>query len=262
MPIFFSIIIPTYNSANTLAACLESILNQTFQNFEIIIVDGVSTDNTFSIVKHYQNECSNIRWFSEKDKGIYDAMNKGICLAKGGWIFFLGSDDTLGNNETLKKVFNCNLENHNVIYGNARLIGDTVWAKDGDIYDGKFDLKKLLTKNICHQTIFYNLSYLKRNVGLFNIDYNVCSDWDFNLRCWANDPMFYIDIIVCNFYGGGMSTRSDIDENFSRDFKDNVIKYFSVNNLKDQLGLDELLKFGIVNSITKFSGIKKWFHLF
>src|SRR5258708_1387752 len=101
---FFSIIIPTHNSAKKLSPCLESIISQSFQNFEIIIVDGASSDDTFSVVNHYREANSNIRWFSEKDRGIYDAMNKGTSVAQGEWIYFLGSDDRLYENDTLRKV--------------------------------------------------------------------------------------------------------------------------------------------------------------
>ena len=86
-----SIIIPTFNSANTLRRALDSIIGQTLNDLEVLIMDGVSTDQTLDIAKTYND--NRIRIFSEPDNGVYDAMNKGIDKASGEWLYFLGSDD-------------------------------------------------------------------------------------------------------------------------------------------------------------------------
>ena len=93
-----SIIIATYNSGRTLRAALESVHGQTFQNWECIIVDGASKDDTIDIVKEYCAKDSRFRYISEPDHGIYDAFNKGWRMAKGEWVHYLGSDDTLTPN--------------------------------------------------------------------------------------------------------------------------------------------------------------------
>lgn len=90
-----SIIIATFNAAKTLSVAFDSVLNQTFQDWECIIVDGVSKDDTVEIIKSYVEQDSRFRYISEPDKGIYDAFNKGWKLAKGEWIYYLGSDDEL-----------------------------------------------------------------------------------------------------------------------------------------------------------------------
>ena len=110
----FSIIIPTFNAGKTLSFCLDSVLIQSFQDFEILIIDAVSSDNTMSIVEEYAAANTAITWISEKDKGIYDAMNKSISLAKGEWLYFLGSDDKLYDAEVLKKIMNSLNENHSL----------------------------------------------------------------------------------------------------------------------------------------------------
>src|ERR1700722_16529958 len=97
-----SIIIPTYNSQNTILTALQSIVKQSFDDFEIIIVDGLSNDDTVTIVKNFQDD--RIKIISELDNGIYDAMNKGIDRAKGDWLYFLGSDDRLYNDTVLEDV--------------------------------------------------------------------------------------------------------------------------------------------------------------
>src|SRR5215216_6167566 len=115
-----SIIIPTYNSEKTLSCCLQSVLNQTFKDFEILIIDGLSSDNTINVIKGYNN--SKIRVYSEKDKGIYDAMNKGIEKSAGEWLYFLGSDDQFFNEYVLEAIFQGNkdiLKHSDYVYGNV-----------------------------------------------------------------------------------------------------------------------------------------------
>ena len=98
-----SIIIPTCNSAKTLSRCLDSVISQSFTDWEVLMKDGVSNDDTIIIASSYQD--SRIRIYSEPDKGIYDAMNKGIDKAQGEWLYFLGSDDWLLNNCVLEEIF-------------------------------------------------------------------------------------------------------------------------------------------------------------
>jgi len=143
---FFSIIIPTYNSEATLQRTLNSILEQLYSNFEIVIVDGISKDNTIAIIQTNASKDNRIKFSSEKDNGIYDAMNKGIHNAGGEWLYFLGSNDYLANNNVLKQVAE-NIQNYNghFFYGDVLLKGKK--------YDGEFNLEKLLQKNISHQAI-------------------------------------------------------------------------------------------------------------
>jgi glycosyltransferase involved in cell wall biosynthesis len=232
---FFSIIIPTFNSASKIAGCLESIFSQNFSSYEVCIVDGASTDETIRIIKGMQVKYPQVNLVSEKDRGIYDAMNKGIKIAKGEWLYFLGSDDKLNNRDVFQQVYSFDKQNHNVIYGNAKIIGNTPWAKDGDIYDGKFDLQKLLKKNLCQQAIFYNKKCFTGTIN-FNRVYKICADWDFNFRCWATHPFLFIDLIIVDFYGGGESTNNNNDELFFKDFSNNLIKYFGpgiMNNFRN-----------------------------
>lgn len=228
---FFSIIIPTYNSDTTLYKCLESIISQSFTDFEILIIDGVSKDNTIEITKGFNDE--RIKILSEPDNGIYDAMNKGIKLAKGDWLYFLGSDDELFNCRVLSDIkSSINLTNSKIIYGNVRIIGDAGWANDKDIYDGIFTLKKILEKNICHQAIFYNKVVFSK-LGNYNVNYKICADYDFNLKCWAHFHFHYENLIV-SFFNGGNFSASLIDNNFSQDAWDNIVNYFKWKLLKSE----------------------------
>ncbi len=225
----FSIIIPTYNSSDTLSRTMESIVGQTYNDLEVIIMDGVSNDNTLAVAKKYSEKIANLLIISEKDNGIYDAMNKAIDVATGEWVLFLGSDDTLYDKNTLAKVSNyIETTQAPVLYGSAKILGDTGWAKDGEIYAGEFNLPKLLNQNICHQAIFYNREFIKDKVGYFSLDYKKSSDWDFNLRCWAIKPFEYMDLIVANFKAGGFSTHST-DHKIVDDFVNNVRTYFKID---------------------------------
>lgn len=242
---FFSIIVPTYNSGRTFSACLQSIVNQSFLDFEILVIDGESSDDTHLIAKHYKEVYPNIRWFSAQDKGIYDAMNKGIELAIGEWLIFVGSDDKISNNSILQHVYSIDKKNVDVLYGNVRVIGNTSWATDGSIYDGEFNLHKLLHKNICHQAIFYHKSCFLAGSN-FNIDYRLCSDWDFNLRCWSKKRFLFVDLVIADFCGGGATSNiNDRDHNFFRDYPSNVLRYFDKKALRQYFTAKELKKMGI-----------------
>jgi glycosyltransferase involved in cell wall biosynthesis len=227
--VFFSIIIPTFNAEKTLAKALQSIVDQTFSNYEVLLIDGLSSDSTMDIIREFAEKKQQIRWISEKDNGIYDAMNKGINLSRGKWLYFLGSDDQLFNNEVLHIIFkNPESDNFNVVYGNVRIEGNTTWAKDGEIYDGEFDLKKLFRKNICHQDIFYRTKFIKEHIGYYNARYELCADWDFNLRCRAKTDFLYTDQIIAKFNAGGESTKTNLDQAFSDDFVPNLLSYYKI----------------------------------
>jgi glycosyltransferase involved in cell wall biosynthesis len=147
-----SVIIPTHNTASTLREALESVLSQTYIQVEIIVVDYQSTDNTREIVRSFPS----VRFYSEAEKGVYQAMNSGIAQANGEWLYFLGSDDELYNEFVLQNILQfINESPAGFVYGNVLIKGHVQWAKNKQVYDGIFDIKKLLTKNICHQSIFY-----------------------------------------------------------------------------------------------------------
>ncbi|MAP55646.1 glycosyltransferase family 2 protein [Altibacter sp.] len=226
--ITFSIIIPTFNSEESLSVSLASIANQTFKDVEVLIMDGASTDDTVAVAKSFQESLPNLAVYSEKDTGIYDAMNKGIHCSNGAWLYFMGSDDRLHADDTLEKLNTILSETKaHVVYGNAEIEGDTGWANDGTLYDGPFDLPKLLNKNICHQAMLYRSRFIKDVVGLFDTRYRVVSDWDLNLRCWARSPFQYIDQTIAYFAAGGVSTEG-IDEAFAKDRVDNILRYFNI----------------------------------
>ena len=203
---------------------------QTFRDYEIILQDGASSDDTIRIAREFQNASPgmDIKLFSEKDNGPYDAMNKGCRRASGEWLYFLGSDDELRDANVLSTVMRSpSLATCDVIYGNVQVVGDAGARRMAPVYDGIFDLEKLLKKNICHQAIFYRATFLRR-IGEYNTRYAVWADWDFNLRCWSKTEFKYIDTIVADFYTGGLTGRSG-DECFTREAARNVLQYVGLS---------------------------------
>lgn len=223
-----SIIIPTFNSVATIERCLRSIAVQTFTDYEIIVQDGSPNDDTARAIERFQEAHQNIaiRLHREPDSGIYDAMNKARAKARGEWLYFLGSDDEFYNDNVLSRVLGCrDAANTDVLYGNVQMDGTGDPNADGAIYDGPFDLSKLLTKNICHQAIFYRAAFAAR-VGRYNPKYVVLADWDFNMRCWAKGRFSYVDMIVARFHFGGDSTQGKVDARFRADVTANIVRYF------------------------------------
>lgn len=209
--IFYSIIVPTYNSALTVRKCLDSIFYQTYENFEIIIVDGVSKDDTIEIIREYED--NRISIISEPDKGIYDAMNKGIKLAKGEWLYFLGTDDQIANIYVLSDVYSyLSVNRVDVLYGNV------IFKPSEIIYDGAFSPLKMQEKPICHQAIFYHNRIFKI-FGSYDLKYKVSADFDLNLKWFFSRRInsMYVDIIIAIYNESGYSSFTK-DELFYRNF--------------------------------------------
>ncbi|WP_298262439.1 glycosyltransferase family 2 protein [uncultured Lutibacter sp.] len=226
-----TIIIPTFNAHNTLDEALNSIVQQTYTNWEVLIMDGLSTDNTLIIAQKYAAQFSSkIKIQSKKDKGIYDAMNKGIQLAKGEWLYFMGSDDTLYEPTTLEKVVALKeLKNNDVVYGNVTS------PRFNGIYAGEFTPIKLFNQNICHQAIFFNKGMFK-TIGKFNLKYKLLADWHHNI-CWFYSKKikkYYINLIIANYGIDGLSS-SNVDVKFENDklsiFFFNGFKVFNLSKL-------------------------------
>ena len=250
-----SIIIPTFNSAKTIGRCLGSIENQTFSDFEIVIQDGFSRDRTLDIVHEFHQANSRIEVQTESvtDHGIYDAMNRAVSRASGAWLYFLGSDDELHDEHVLKAVMSPeNVEHSDVLYGNVRVIGDSDLAAHDSLYDGPFDLPRLLNRNICHQAIFYRADFA-RLVGRYNQDYRACADWDFNFRCWALSRFKYLDLTVAKFYAGGF-TSVNMDEPFSRDVAVNVMRYFKFSLLNPLVNAPGFVGFSRIIDMQRTKG--------
>jgi len=212
----FSIIIPTYNSSSVLRNALDSIINQTFTDWEVLIMDGMSTDNTIEIANSYNDR--RIHIFSESDKGIYDAMNKGIKKAQGEWLFFLGSDDYLFSNDVLSNVFDNNLDDIEVLYG------DVSAPHLDKRHSGEWSMETL-PHNRCHQAIFYRKTIFKKT-GLYNLKYSVLADYAINLQWFLRKDIkvLYCPICIASFTPGGYS-ETKFDNAFYEDYEKILFRY-------------------------------------
>jgi glycosyltransferase involved in cell wall biosynthesis len=215
-----SIITPVLNAESCIEVALKSVADQTYRNIEHLIIDGGSTDNTLDIVRKYHRQYEHIKVFSEEDSGIYDAMNKGIKLAKGDWLYFLGSDDRFVNDDVLLNLldyFNSDLD---IFYGNV------IFAISGRVHDGEFSKEKLLKRNICHQSIFCRKSVFDKT-GYFDTKYKVLADWHFNMK-WINNKKLrhrYIGQNIAYYNEKGYSFNNR-DLVFFEHWQKNVRRYF------------------------------------
>ena len=193
-----SIIIPTYNSASVLPKALDSIVCQTFTDWEVLIMDGVSTDDTLKIAQSYND--SRIRTYSEPDNGIYDAMNKGIKKAQGEWLYFLGSDDWLLVPDILQSIFYRDITDYDVVYG------DVESEHLGPENSGEWTMANI-DSNRCHQGIFYKKDVFKR-LGYYNLEYPIWADYDLNLKWFFSKKIrkTYLPITIAHYSAGGFST--------------------------------------------------------
>lgn len=198
----FSIIIPTFNAASKLALTLESaVLQEPVAAREVLVIDGSSTDHTLNVLKSYEGR---IRWISERDLGIYAAMNKGIRLARGRYLYFLGAGDLIRHGVLNAVASEARLrENEQAAF----VYGNVFWKDFKEIYDGEFTPSKLADRNICHQAIFYHRAIFER-LGPYETEYRYCADWVLNMKCFSDNRItkVFIPITIAEFEGGGRST--------------------------------------------------------
>ena len=205
-----SIITPTYNSAKTIYRTIDSILSQSCKDIEYIVVDGGSVDGTQDIVLSYKDKI-NLKFISEKDNGIYDAMNKGVKMATGSIVGILNSDDFYENNDVLNVVIK-EFENSEIeaVYGDISYFSDDInrvtrYWKAGEYKEHK------LNNGWCipHPSLFVRkLVYDK--YGFFNTDFKIAADYEFILRILKVYKIRtkYIPKIFVRMFDSGESGRS------------------------------------------------------
>jgi glycosyltransferase involved in cell wall biosynthesis len=205
----FSIITIVYNGENLIAGTMQSVLNQTFTDFEYILVDGGSTDKTFDIVQDFQKRGPlSITAISEPDKGLYDAMNKGLRMAKGEFVLFLNAGDHLFEKTTLEKLANAASPSTDILFGETMLVDD---ARHHIGTRTELTVQKLPNKLtwrsmrfgmvVCHQ------SFLTRREGTPQyIDENLAADIDWVIKCLKiSNNQTNTHIIISEYLMGGVS---------------------------------------------------------
>lgn len=206
-----SIITVSYNSEKTISDTINSILKQMYNNIEYIVVDGKSKDKTVEIIKSYESSMKEkgilYKWISEPDKGIYDAMNKGLSLCQGDIIGIINSDDWYEDDaieiivETFKKS-----EDIDIVYGNLNVFdANKVYISTQNPKSLKNIWKYM---SITHPTCFVRKKVYE-SLGGFSLDFKLSSDYDFLLRAYKNNFNFKgINKSIANFRLGGESSTS------------------------------------------------------
>ena len=203
-----SIITITYNSAKTLPRALASVLGQTYSDIEHIIVDGASTDGTLELIQSYAKNHTNVKWVSEKDNGIYDALNKGIRMATGDVIGFLHSDDILYSPDSIEQIAAAFESTHaDVVYGDLQYCnGDKVvrrW-KSNAFYPRALKFGWMPP----HPTVYVRREVYKQ-VGPYDDWFRISADYDMMLRIFtAGYKTHYIPEVLVSMETGGASNKN------------------------------------------------------
>ena len=215
-----SIITVVYNGEKTIKDTILSVENQTYKNIEYLIIDGNSTDKTLDIIA--KNDKSINFLLSEKDLGIYHAMNKGLLHANGDWIIFLNSGDLFIHSNVLSElVINSGNRNFDVLYGN------TLNLNTRNYIHKKLNINKdfFFSSTICHQSCVFSKDAIVLN-GFFNTKYKILSDREWLLRGLLNNfNIVYCDIDICLWDDIGFSSRNI--ELFLREQKEFQTRYYN-----------------------------------
>ena len=203
-----SIITITYNAEQFLERTIQSILAQTDQNFEYIIVDGKSKDGTLRIASTYKNRVNQL--ISEPDEGLYDAMNKGLKLATGDFVWFMNAGDEINDKETVSRIAQSVSEQIDVLYGDTYFVNN-----EGEIQGLRSEITPhRLPKNlkwqdmklgmlVCHQSFI-----ARKSIAPFYMKNNLSADIDWEIECLKRaKEVKYLDFVVSKYLTGGVSNQ-------------------------------------------------------
>lgn len=202
-----SIVTICYNAATTIVPTLESVAAQSYANIEYLVIDGASRDNTVSLVRQI---CPQALIKSEPDRGLYDAMNKGICAATGDYLWFLNAGDTLREKDTVEKVvraIEAATPCPDIVYGDTMIVD----AEQRDLSLRRLRPPRHLEKKdflrgmlVCHQAFV-----VSRQIVLpYNLRYKLSSDYDWCLQMLARSKSnLQIEAVLVNYLDGGLSKQ-------------------------------------------------------
>lgn len=197
-----TIVTVSYNAEDIIENTILSVINQDYDNIEYIVIDGGSTDATVSIIKKYEDKIT--KWLSEKDEGIYDAMNKGIMLGHGEWITFRNCGDLFAEKDSLSKIF-------------SKRINDDVMVVHGDCYRTceygyKIGRPHPLSRYKVEMPIIHPATFIRLNLHkkwMFDKSYRVAADYNMIYRCIESGLKFeHVDVPIVIFPKGGYSDQN------------------------------------------------------
>ncbi len=227
-----SVITINYNNASGLQKTTDSVLEQTWNNFEYIVIDGGSTDGSKEYIENYNDKLT--YWVSEPDKGIYNAMNKGIEKANGEYLLFLNSGDYLNNPHVIEKLLQGS-NNEDIVYGDIIFISET----ENSLYQYP---NILCFDFFIHNTLPHPCTLIKKELfhlyGYYKEDIKICADWAFflDMVCRHNVTYKHLPITVTTFALGGMSSEPGSDSIIKNE-KENYLEKNYLLFYKDNLRL-------------------------
>lgn len=201
-----SIITVCFNSSKTIRKTFDSVLHQTYEDLEYLVVDGASTDGTIEIIKEYESLFrGRMKWISEKDNGIYDAMNKGIRMSQGSLIGIINSDDYYESDAVEVMVNALTEEKYQILYGAMR-----TW-KDGEEESISIASHRFLKDRMINHPSCFVTKAVYEDFGGYDTQYRSVADYDFMLRMSEKDEVIFKPVysIIANFSLGGMCSTGD-----------------------------------------------------
>lgn len=198
-----SVVTVTKNAAIQLKSTINSVINQSYSNIEYIVIDGASVDKSINVIRENENWIT--YWSSEPDKGIYDAMNKGIEVASGDWIVFLNAGDKFYDLEVVERIVNQFKSTDVVYFGRSCNVGNSFNWFYPPVDINKHNIHKWLKTHLpSHPAVFFPRPYYKYEK--YNLRYKIIGDTEYKLRALNNYPYNMLDEIVAYFEMGGVST--------------------------------------------------------
>ncbi|MCD6019425.1 MAG: hypothetical protein K0S53_2546 [Bacteroidetes bacterium] len=256
MPLI-TVITINYNNANGLQKTIDSVVDQSFKDFEFIVIDGQSSDGSVDIIKK-SNKIN--YWCSEKDHGIYDAQSKGILKATGDYLLFLNSGDVLSDNSVLVKVSSYLKGGKSFYYGNLILEKQGVLEKH--LAPKIIDIDFMLNSTFWHPCVFIK-STLFRNYGLYDTSFKIAGDYEFFIRCLLKPAVTteHMEEFITVFDGNGISNDSSQDglqlEEREKAWKLNISEIV-YESLKKQNSFSRSKYAFVINSLQKLRGKQKF----
>ncbi|MDR2406629.1 MAG: glycosyltransferase [Bacteroidales bacterium] len=220
-----TVVTVVYNGEKTLEKTIQSVTGQTYRNIEYIIVDGASKDGTLEIIKKYQDKID--LWISEPDKGIYDAMNKGIDLAHGGWINFMNAGDCFYSGETVSEFIEIHPDKNFHYYGdNIYFTHYISWVFSAGLRRKTDFLKH---NAFSHQAVFYSLNRL-RETGEYDTGLKISADFDITLRCFKRAKFIKLNGVIARCDAAPFGTNLGVD-NAYESYSDRIRSFRNNNEL-------------------------------
>ncbi len=204
-----SIVTVCLNACNVIEKTILSILNQSYTDFEYVLIDGLSTDNTVEIINRFKDDFSSrnihYKYYSEKDNGIYDAMNKSLDRINGEWVLFMNAGDFFSGSDVLEKIFREDIEGYDLIYGDI-IIAERGYYK----YNPALAIENQgFYSPICHQGMITRTDAMREY--RFDTTFRLAADYDYLIKIYKDGKRFKkTDIIFSVFELGGTSSKQSV----------------------------------------------------